>query len=56
MKTDFKNLIKKLSENSFEFIIIGGFAATAYGTSVVTQGFDLCGSRNQIETVYLSPQ
>lgn len=43
MKTDFKKLIKKLSEENFEFIIIGGFAAAAYGSSFVTQDLDLCG-------------
>lgn len=42
MKTDFKLLLSKLSENDFDFIVIGGFAAAAYGSSFVTQDLDLC--------------
>jgi predicted nucleotidyltransferase len=42
MKTDFKILLKKLAENDFEFILIGGFAAAAYGSSYVTYDLDVC--------------
>lgn len=42
MKTDFKLLLSKLSENDFDFIVIGGFAAAAYGSSFVTQDLDVC--------------
>lgn len=42
MKTDFRILVQKLSENNFDFIIIGGFAAAAYGSSYVTQDLDVC--------------
>jgi predicted nucleotidyltransferase len=42
MKTDFKLLLSKLSENNFDFIIIGGFAAAAYGSSFVTSDLDVC--------------
>ena len=42
MKTDFKLLLSKLSENDFDFIVIGGFAAAAYGSSFVTSDLDVC--------------
>lgn len=42
MKTDFKFLLSKLSENDFDFIVIGGFAAAAYGSSFVTSDLDVC--------------
>ncbi len=42
MKTDFKLLLSKLSENNFDFIVIGGFAAAAYGSSFVTSDLDVC--------------
>ena len=34
MKTDFKLLLSKLSENNIDFIVIGGFAAAAYGYNI----------------------
>lgn len=42
MKTDFKLLLSKLAENDFDFIVIGGFAAAAYGSSFVTSDLDVC--------------
>lgn len=42
MKTDFKILLTKLIENNFDFIVIGGFAAAAYGSSFVTHDLDIC--------------
>ena len=42
MKTDFKILLSKLSKNDFDFIVIGGFAAAAYGSSFVTSDLDVC--------------
>jgi predicted nucleotidyltransferase len=42
MKTDFKLLISKLSENNLDFIVIGGFAAAAYGSTFVTSDLDVC--------------
>lgn len=42
MKTDFKTLLSKLSENNFDFILIGGFAASVYGSSYVTHDLDVC--------------
>jgi predicted nucleotidyltransferase len=42
MKTDFKVLLNKLSENDFDFVLIGGFAAAAYGSTYVTHDLDIC--------------
>ena len=42
MKTDFKLLLSKLVENDFDFIVIGEFAAAAYGSSFVTSDLDVC--------------
>jgi predicted nucleotidyltransferase len=42
MKTDFKILINKLSENGFDFVLIGGLAASAYGSTYVTHDLDVC--------------
>lgn len=42
MKTDFKTLLSKLSENDFDFVLIGGFAASAYGSTYVTYDLDVC--------------
>lgn len=42
MKTDFRLLLNKLIENNFDFIIVGGFAAAAYGSSYVTHDLDVC--------------
>ena len=42
MKTDFKLLLSKLVENKFDSIIVGGFAAAAYGSSYVTHDLDVC--------------
>lgn len=41
MKTDLKLLLSKLSENDFDFIVIGGFAAAAYDSSFVTSDLDV---------------
>lgn len=36
------NLLKLLLENDVEFVIVGGFAAVVYGSSVVTKDLDVC--------------
>lgn len=36
------NLLKLLLENKIEFVIVGGFAAVTYGSSVVTKDLDVC--------------
>lgn len=42
MRTDFKALLSRLSENQFEFILVGGFAAAAHGSTFVTYDLDVC--------------
>jgi predicted nucleotidyltransferase len=42
MKTNFRLLLNKLIENNFDFVLIGGFAAAAYGSSYVTYDLDIC--------------
>ncbi|MFH1654469.1 MAG: hypothetical protein ABIE74_10525 [Pseudomonadota bacterium] len=39
---DFKNLLVRLEENKVEFVIVGGFAATLHGTTLLTQDLDIC--------------
>ena len=39
--TDFPSLIRLLSQNNVEFIIIGGAAATAHGSARLTQDLDV---------------
>lgn len=39
---DYQKLIKRLIENEVQFIIVGGFAAVLYGSSVMTEDLDLC--------------
>jgi predicted nucleotidyltransferase len=42
MKTDFKVLLNKLADENFDFILVGGFAAAAYGSTYVTYDLDIC--------------
>ena len=42
MKTDFKILINKLTESKVDFVLIGGLAASAYGSTYVTHDLDVC--------------
>lgn len=42
MKTDFKVLINKLIESEVDFVLIGGLAASAYGSTYVTYDLDVC--------------
>ena len=39
---DIQRLLKLLTENDVEFVIIGGFAAIVHGSSMVTEDLDLC--------------
>ena len=39
---DFLEIVKRLTHEQVEFVIIGGFAATIYGCTLVTQDLDLC--------------
>jgi hypothetical protein len=42
MKPDFSQLIAKLTDSGFEFVMIGGYAAVTYGSSQVTRDLDIC--------------
>lgn len=44
--TDYSALIRLLAENDVEFIIVGGAAATAYGSSRLTIDLDIVYARN----------
>ena len=39
---DLSNLLKLLLENQFDFVVIGGFAGTIHGSSLVTKDLDIC--------------
>jgi len=42
MKDDFLTLLKRLSKNKVDYVIIGGFACIAHGCTYVTQDVDIC--------------
>jgi hypothetical protein len=42
MKDDFFALLKRLSQNGVDYVIIGGFACIAHGCTYVTQDIDIC--------------
>ena len=39
---DFENLLARLIEHQVEFVLVGGFAATAHGSTLLTQDVDIC--------------
>jgi predicted nucleotidyltransferase len=39
---DFQGLLHRLADSGLEFIIIGGYAAVTYGSSLVTRDLDIC--------------
>jgi hypothetical protein len=39
---NFENLLARLIEDQVEFVLVGGFAATAYGSTLLTQDMDVC--------------
>ncbi|MCA9794687.1 MAG: hypothetical protein KC910_22925 [Candidatus Eremiobacteraeota bacterium] len=45
--TDFKALIRRLHENSVDFIVVGGFAGTVHGATRLTVDLDIVYSRTQ---------
>ena len=45
--TDFVHLLNVLNNGSVEFIVIGGFAATAHGSSHTTVDLDIVYSRTE---------
>jgi hypothetical protein len=42
MKNDFLGILKRLADAEVSFVVIGGFAATVYGCTLVTQDIDIC--------------
>ena len=42
MTPDFSQLIAKLTDSGFEFVMIGGYAAVTHGASQVTRDLDIC--------------
>ena len=42
MTTDFTSVLSRLNKAEVDFVIIGGFAATVYGCTIVTQDIDIC--------------
>jgi len=42
MNTNFLKLLELLKNNNVEFVIVGGLAAVAYGSSQMTQDIDIC--------------
>jgi hypothetical protein len=39
---NFENLLTRLIEHQVEFVLVGGFAATAHGSTLLTQDVDIC--------------
>lgn len=42
MTPDFSQLIARLTDSGFEFVLIGGYAAVTHGSSQVTRDLDVC--------------
>lgn len=42
MNNDFLDLLHRLTQNNVEFVLIGGFAAAMYGSTMVTEDIDIC--------------
>jgi hypothetical protein len=53
--TDFEKLIGALARAGAEFIIVGGAAAVAHGSSRLTQDLDIVYAREPANLVRLSP-
>jgi predicted nucleotidyltransferase len=53
MTPDFSRLLARLSDAGFEFVIVGGYAAVAHGSSQVTRDIDVCAvlTEENIETL-----
>ncbi len=39
---DFKQLLQRLVDSGLDFVIVGGYAAVAHGSSLVTRDLDIC--------------
>jgi predicted nucleotidyltransferase len=44
---DLESALKTLIENKVEFVIIGGFAVSAYGSAYITNDLDFCYRRSE---------
>lgn len=42
MLNDFLKLLEILKDNNVDFVVVGGLAAVAHGSSQVTQDIDIC--------------
>jgi hypothetical protein len=42
MKDDFLSLLGRLAREGIDFVIVGGFAGTVHGQTLVTQDIDIC--------------
>lgn len=53
MTPDFSQLLAKLVDSGFEFVIVGGYAAVTHGASRVTRDIDLCAvlTSDNVETL-----
>jgi len=40
--TELNQLLKRLCEANVEFVIVGGFAATLHGSTLLTRDLDVC--------------
>ena len=40
--TDLLALLEKLQNHQVDFVVVGGFAAVSYGTTILTQDVDVC--------------
>lgn len=45
--TKLEPILKSLTENAVEFVIVGGVAITAHGSAYLTQDLDFCYSRSK---------
>jgi DNA repair exonuclease SbcCD nuclease subunit len=50
---DFFSLLKKLSQNKVDYVVIGGFACIAHGATFVTQDIDICLNFNTNNLLHL---
>jgi hypothetical protein len=51
---DFRQILQRLADSRLEFVIVGGYAAVTYGSSLVTRDLDICMALSN-ETVEKTP-
>jgi hypothetical protein len=47
MKPNLKALLEKLLQSKIDFVLVGGFACTVHGSSLVTEDLDICIAINE---------